>query len=151
MLTIIPYNSVYKSDFKRLNIAWIEKYFKVEAEDLAQLNDPEGYIIDKGGHIFLAKIDDQIVGTCGLIKESDDVWELIKMSVDEAFQGQKIGLKLGEHTVNFAKQMGGRMMWLESNTILTPAITLYKKLGFVAIPPRPTPFDRCNILMELNL
>jgi GNAT superfamily N-acetyltransferase len=73
------------------------------------------------------------------------------MSVDEAFQGQKIGLKLGEHTIDFVKRMGGKLIWIESNTILTPAITLYKKLGFIAAPLRPTPFARCNIFMELAI
>ncbi|RZL43422.1 MAG: MarR family transcriptional regulator, partial [Pedobacter sp.] len=40
-------------------------------------------------------------------------------------------------------------IYLESNTILKPAINLYHKLGFEKIAGKPTPYTRCNIQMEL--
>jgi hypothetical protein len=35
--------------------------------------------------------------------------------------------------------------------VLTPAISLYGKLGFKKIVGPPTPYQRCNIQMELAL
>ena len=36
-------------------------------------------------------------------------------------------------------------------TVLTPAINLYRKLGFVRVVGPPSPYARCNIRMELRL
>jgi hypothetical protein len=44
----------------------------------------------------------------------------------------------------------GRLI-LESNTILEPAIALYRKLGFTEFSGVPSEYDRCNIHMELWL
>ena len=52
-LKIVPYQATYKSDFEDLNRLWIEKYFVMEDEDLNTLQNPESYVIDKGGEIFL--------------------------------------------------------------------------------------------------
>lgn len=50
-----------------------------------------------------------------------------------------------------AKELGASKIYLESNTILKPAIQLYQKLGFQKIVGRTTPYKRCNIQMELIL
>ena len=65
-MEIIAYTPQYKKDFKRLNVEWISTYFTLEPHDLEQLDDPEGYILSKGGKIFFAKKDDDIIGTCAL-------------------------------------------------------------------------------------
>jgi len=46
--------------------------------------------------------------------------------------------------------MGARKVYLESNTILKPALSLYEKLGFQTLPDdaRASPYERCNIRME---
>ena len=54
-LQIIEYQPLYKDDFKRINVEWIETYFKIEPHDLEQLEAPEE-IINGGGQIFLAKL-----------------------------------------------------------------------------------------------
>lgn len=48
---------------KRLNYEWLERYFKLEASDIRSLSDPKSEIIDKGGFIFYALLNDEIVGT----------------------------------------------------------------------------------------
>jgi ribosomal protein S18 acetylase RimI-like enzyme len=58
---------------------------------------------------------------------------------------------LGQAIVNIAKELGASKLYLESNTILKPAISLYQKLGFQKIVRQATPYKRCNIQMELNL
>jgi len=62
-VSILQYHPEYAADYKRLNIAWIEKYFTVEEHDIEQLDNPGEYIIDKGGYILFARYNDQIVGT----------------------------------------------------------------------------------------
>lgn len=66
-LKIIPFDETASKDFYNLNIEWLDAYFYVEPFDEEVLSKPEHYIINKGGHIFFAKIDDMIVGTVALM------------------------------------------------------------------------------------
>ena len=78
-------------------------------------------------------------------------FELAKMAVSPKAQGKNIGWLLGQAIIEKAKALGGKLMYLESNTSLKPAINLYYKLGFKKIVGRATPYERSNIQMELNL
>ena len=146
---IIDYESKYKEDFKRLNVEWISNFFEVESHDLDQLDDPEGYILSKGGKVFLAKLGEEIVGTCALIKTGEADYELAKMAVCPKHQGLGIGRKLGFRTIEEAKKLGAKYLYLESNQKLTPALTLYKSLGFVEVPVIDSPFARANFKAEM--
>ena len=149
---ILDYAPRYQVDFKRLNVEWIEQYFKVEAADLKALDHPEEYILQPGGHIFLASYQEAIVGTCALIKMDDQTYELAKMAVSPAAQGLGIGSRLGEAALAKARALGAKRVYLESNTKLGPALNLYYKLGFhKTVAGTPSPYERCNIQMELFL
>ncbi|GAB3918881.1 bifunctional helix-turn-helix transcriptional regulator/GNAT family N-acetyltransferase [Larkinella terrae] len=148
---IIDFDPAYREQFKQLNLAWIEKYFKVEEPDIRALSNPEGYIIDKGGRVFFARYNHEIVGTCALLKQSEGVYELVKMAVSPEAQGKQIGKKLCIHAVEMARQMGARQVYLESNTRLTPALELYKKVGFYKVESSPSPYQRSNIKMQMDL
>lgn len=149
---IIDYAPEYAEDFKRINYDWIKKYFKIEEADVRALEQHKEKIIDTGGWIFFARVEDKIVGTCALVKANDDLFELAKMGVYEEYRGWKIGQKLGEAIIRKAKEMGGKTLFLESNKSLTPAIKLYEKLGFQEIPTKsPSEYERSDIKMEMKL
>lgn len=151
-VTIIDFVEKYTNDFTQLNFEWLEKYFHIEEYDKKVLWNPQKYILDDGGHIFFALIDEKVVGTVALIKRENDIFELSKMAVTENFQGLRIGQKLMYTCIDFAGRKGAKRLFLDSNTKLTPAITLYNKVGFREIPvPKDTPYERCNIRMELYL
>ena len=151
-IEIIEYEDRYAKDFEELNLHWLHKYFYVEDYDREVLSKAKKYILDEGGHILFARLDDVIVGTVALIKRGEGVFELSKMAVDEAYQGRRIGQKLMYACIHFAAMHGCHRLFLDSNTKLTPAITLYHKVGFKEIPvPEDTPYERCNIRMELML
>ncbi|WP_244950810.1 GNAT family N-acetyltransferase [Pedobacter suwonensis] len=78
-------------------------------------------------------------------------FELAKMAVSPKAQGKNVGFLLAKAIIEKAKSLGAAKIYLESNTILKPAINLYHKLGFQKVPGKPTPYARCNIQMELNL
>ena len=149
MLQIIPYEPPHREKFRELNEAWISRYFKLEEPDRRALNDPEGYIIDKGGFIYMALYDGNVVGACALIKIDEQVVELAKMAVDDSVQGKGIGYALGKACIDKAREMGFSTIELLSNTKLSPAIHLYRKLGFVEVPLPPTEYERANIKMEI--
>lgn len=150
-MKIVDYETRYQSAFKRLNAEWIETHWQLEAADHEALGDPQKYIIDPGGHIFLALEGAEAVGTCALIKATDATFELAKMAVDPAARGKGTGLALGAAVIEKARSLGAQALYLESNTILEPAINLYRKLGFEEFVGEPSPYERCNIQMMLDL
>ncbi|TGD83033.1 bifunctional helix-turn-helix transcriptional regulator/GNAT family N-acetyltransferase [Hymenobacter wooponensis] len=146
---LLEYQPQHQPDFKRLNVEWIERYFRVEEADLKALDHPDEYILQRGGHILLAEYQGQIVGTCALLRMEDETFELAKMAVSPTAQGLGIGFRLGEAAIAKAQALGARRLYLESNTKLTPALQLYHKLGFrKTVAGQPSPYERCNIQME---
>lgn len=148
---IIDYTPEYHNDFRNLNHEWITRYFRLEESDNLALDHPDEKILKPGGHIFLATYKGEVVGTCAIIKMSDDRYELAKMAVTEQAQGKNIGYLLGVACLEKARELGGKSVFLESNTKLKPAITLYHKLGFQKIIGPPSPYERSNIQMEVTL
>ena len=141
--------------FRDLNLAWVEAYFTVEAEDRAQLDDPQTHILDKGGAILIADLEGVAVGTVGLVPgHGDGVLELIKMSARSDVKGQGIGRALMNAAIDKARAMGATRIWLETNTKLEAALALYRKSGFRELSGdelTATPYDRCNCQMLLEL
>jgi GNAT superfamily N-acetyltransferase len=152
-VSIVPYDARYKNEFRRLNEAWISEYFEMEETDHKVLDHPEDYILDSGGEILFAVERGTVAGTCALIKMADGPFdfELAKMAVDPMFRGRGIGQQLGAAIIDRARIRGAKTIFLESNTILAPAISLYRKLGFVETERQPTPYARGNIHMVLAL
>ena len=150
---IREYKDEDKNEFRRLNIDWISHFFEMEEADHLALDSPRQYIIDQGGHIFVAIDANQIVGVCALLKRDckEHPYELAKMAVSSSSRGKGIGLLLGNSIIKKATQLGAKKLYLESNTILEPAINLYRKLGFKEIVKKDTPYKRCNIQMEKEL
>ena len=148
---IVPYENKYRAQFKNLNEEWIRKYFKMEEMDHKALDHPKEYILDNGGHIVVALYEGEVVGVCALIKVAHPKYdyELAKMGVSPKAQGKGIGWLLGKAVIEKAKALGAKQLYLESNTVLAPAISLYRKLGFVKIAGEPSPYARSNIQMEL--
>ncbi|MBW4657700.1 MAG: bifunctional helix-turn-helix transcriptional regulator/GNAT family N-acetyltransferase [Drouetiella hepatica Uher 2000/2452] len=154
-IEIIDYSPEFHDDFKRLNYEWIEKYFKLEEFDYQSLDHPDERILQPGGHIYMAvdnsEMSSEVVGTCALIKIDNDTYELAKMVVAERVRGKGIGWLLGQAAISKARDLGAKVICLESNTVLEPAINLYQKLGFRRVVGHASPYERCNIQMELSL
>ncbi|MFN0276155.1 MAG: GNAT family N-acetyltransferase [Chitinophagales bacterium] len=148
---ILDFKPEYAKHFYALNHAWIKKYFVMEEMDHKTLEHAQEYIIDKGGQIIFAELEGKIVGCCALLKVNEGLYELAKMAVDPASQGKHIGFLLGEAVIAKAKTLGAKKLFLESNSKLTPAINLYRKLGFKELPFHPSEYARCNVQMELEL
>ncbi len=136
--------------FKTLNLEWLEKYFTVEPVDHKVLWNPQ-MIISEGGAILFAKVAGEIVGTCALQKQGDN-WELTKMAVTEAHQGKKIGKKLMLATLERAKEMGLEKLYLVTNSSLTAAVSLYRKVSFRVTNCGQHPkYERGDLTMEIGL
>lgn len=148
VVEIIEFSEELSEPIKTLNYEWLEKYFRIEEGDVASLSDPQKHIIDKGGHIYYAKLNGEIVGTASLLKKSETVYELGKLAVSDKAQGHGIGTILIEHCLNMAKQKQIKTLILYSNTILQSAIHLFRKYGFEEVQLESGVYERANIKME---
>jgi DNA-binding MarR family transcriptional regulator len=148
-VAIVEFEDRYQSAFRQLNEEWITKYFRIEESDSKALDHPIEYIIDRGGYILMALYLNEPIGACALIRMDDGGFELAKMAVSPKAQGLGIGYLLGKACVDKAKAAGAWRVYLESNTMLKPAIQLYHKLGFRKTTGTPSPYERSNIQMEL--
>ena len=130
-LKIVPFNKDYKPAFEFLNRAWIEEYFVMEEEDLKTLQNPESYVLERGGEVFFAILDGEVVGTAAMIQTDKGIYELAKMAVARQFQGLGIGKKLLKRCVDFSKEREATEIFLITNDSLKPALSLYLSFGFV--------------------
>lgn len=134
--------------FARLNLEWLEKYFRIEAVDRAILSDPQESIIGPGGAILFASDGGEIVGTVALKADGDGVFELTKMAVTASHQGHGVGRALLDAAIARFRSMGGNRLYLESSSLLTPALTLYESAGFVhSARPAPSGYQRSDVYM----
>ena len=147
-LEIIPFTKALKDPIKTLNLEWLKKHFIVEPKDEIVLSDPQGQIIDKGGMIFYAKYNNDIVGTVSLMKIDNTTYELSKMAVTDSVQGLGVGKELILHCLAVAEEKGIEKLILYSNRKLLPAIHLYKKFGFIEVPLQGGVYVRADIKME---
>ncbi|MGG5486166.1 GNAT family N-acetyltransferase [Gaetbulibacter sp. PBL-D1] len=152
-IEIIPFNTRYSQHFYDLNIEWLKTYFYVEPYDEEVLSKPEEYIINKGGFIFFAKLNETILGTVALMPtNTKNVFELTKMAVSPKHRGYKIGQQLMQYCIEFAKQHQFKTLMLYSNTKLENAIYIYRKYGFIEIPvEKNSPYKRSDIKMILEV
>ncbi|MED5378462.1 MAG: GNAT family N-acetyltransferase, partial [Pseudomonadota bacterium] len=150
-IKVVDYAPKYREAFKSLNVEWISKYWELEEPDFKALDDPEGYILNQSGVILIALDKGEPIGCCALIKQADGTFELAKMAVSPKAQGKGVGLLLGKSIVERAKLMGLKRLYLESNSVLKPAVSLYEKIGFKHIKGASSPYARCDVQMELYL
>jgi GNAT superfamily N-acetyltransferase len=151
-IAVIPFRREYAGDFRRLNLDWIERLFKVEAPDLKVLDDPEAAIIAPGGMIFFALDGDAVIGTVALIRMGEGRGELAKMAVATSHQRRGVGELLGRACVRWAAANGLRTLFLETNSKLDGAIRLYERLGFRHAPwPHPSDYARGDYYMEMQV
>ena len=151
-IEIIEYSDDLAKDFYDINAAWIKENFVLERIDEEVLSNPKVNIIDKGGAILFARHKVHgIIGTCALM-DLGSAFELTKMGVRHDLRGLKIGETLLLATLEKAKQMGIKRLFLLTNAKQKAAIHLYEKLGFIHCQTIMDEFgheyDRCNVAMD---
>jgi ribosomal protein S18 acetylase RimI-like enzyme len=148
---IVHFKPEYSHAFKSLNLEWIEKYFVPEKIDLKVLNDPENEILKKPGFILFAIHEELILGTGAIVSE-DEHWELTKMAVSNKHQSQGVGYRLAIELITLVKNYSPTTIKIVTNTVLTKAVNLYKKIGFKEIQDKNNmKYVRGNIFFELKI
>ncbi len=96
-------------------------------EELAGL---PGEYAPPDGQLLLARYNDKVAGCVGLRKVADGVCEMKRLWVRPEFRGKKIGRKLAEEIISEARQIGYRIMKLDTIDTMKEAMAMYKSMGF---------------------
>jgi ribosomal protein S18 acetylase RimI-like enzyme len=128
--SIVPFDPKYKQAFHDITMEWLAKDFAVEPQHTDMLLNPERVLLEPGGDVFFAIEDGKAVGTVGLKHHGDGVYELTKLGVSPTAQQGGHGRKLCEAVINAFREKGGTRLFLETHSMLKPAMALYEKLGF---------------------
>ena len=150
-VSVVLYRDIHAQAFRALNLDWIEEFFFVEDLDRRHLDYPRASFIDTGGAILVAELDGTVVGCCGLLKHEDGVYEVSKMAVERRLRGAGIGKVLLREVIAHAAALGAHRLTILSNTILEPAMRLYRSAGFREVPFESDAYERGNIELVLDL
>jgi GNAT superfamily N-acetyltransferase len=102
-------------------------------EEVAQL---PGKYAEPEGRLLLVFVDAKLAGCIALRKLADDVCEMKRLFVREAFRGRKIGVLLIEKIIEEAGVIGYKKMRLDTfPPKMAKAARLYESHGFREIPP----------------
>ena len=149
---IVPYRPDHAAAWVSLNEYWIlDGGYVLEPKDRLVLDDPHGSILSKGGVIFIAEHDGEAVGCCSLMLMPDGGYQVGKMAVATDAQGLGLGRRLLDAGEAYARSADAPRLYLETNSSQIHAIALYRRFGFVDLPPQPTPYARCNVWMAKRL
>lgn len=83
--------------------------------------------------LFLATIDGQPVGACGVKAFKPHISELKRLYVLPAGRGNKFGEQLIQSAIDFSKRAGFETMYLDTDPGLTHANNIYEAFGFTDI------------------
>lgn len=130
-LEIVEFTDALAPHFDRISREWVEEMFRLEAEDIAMIENPRARVIDKGGTILFVRDPELgIIGTCALMPMADGGVELTKMGVLKSARGRRAGDFLMRQILKRARQMQVQDLFLLTNSKCAAAIRLYEKYGF---------------------
>ena len=130
---------------KFLDIDLSFQYFEQELKSLSIF-----YNIPKGC-LLLAYFKGNLAGCVGLRYFKNEICEMKRLYVRPDYRRKKIGLELSKSIINRAKEIGYKVMRLDTLPFMKEAINLYLSLGFKEILPyRFNPIENAKFY-ELKL
>ena len=153
-ISIVAFAPEYAPIFDRLNRAWIEEFFTIEPFDDLVLTQPQKMILDTGGEIWFAALDDKVVGAAALLPFGEGVFEFTKLGVDENARNLGVARALLTHCRMRAKHKAAHTLKIFTSRRLAAANALYQSVGFMEVemsPAQKTRYARADVMYDLPL
>jgi ribosomal protein S18 acetylase RimI-like enzyme len=113
-------------------IQWLNQDLSFQNIDDELNNFPEKYQ-EPAGAFFIAKKNDEIVGTVGMNKLENKICEMKRLFVNDNYKGNGIGKKLVEIIIEEAKNKKYEKMRLDTLNTMDAALGIYYKNNFYRI------------------
>jgi putative acetyltransferase len=148
---ILSFAPEYRDDFKRLNAEWMHHFYGKNVE--AYLDIPEEKVLQNGGFILFARKDNQIIGTCAVLKSSSKTFEIANIAVSPAYRGKGIGKQLLIEAIDDARHANARQISLTTSSQFKISLELFKTFGFreAGHDAELSKFDNTDVRMVLSL
>ena len=142
-MNIVVYSNTFKNEVAELilNIQNLEFGIPISLEMQPDLNAiPEYYQINNG-NFWIAKIDDQIIGTIALLDIGNLNGALRKMFVNKNYRGREFGVgqMLLNTLIDWMKHKGFKEIFLGTTEKFIGAQRFYEKNGFKEIDKQELP------------
>ncbi len=112
---------------------WVEPFEGVCAQivaDFANKNDPANNNDPQRERCWIAEMDGENVGCVFLVANSAEVARIRLLIVDPKARGLKLGARLVDECICFARRAGYKKITLWTHSVLTAARHIYQKAGF---------------------
>jgi putative acetyltransferase len=89
-----------------------------------------------GSTYFIAEEDGVVLGGCGILPTAglpEGCAELVRYFLSHAARGKGIGKILMDKTIEAAKDLGYKQLYLESFPDFSKAVSIYEKVGFKSL------------------
>ncbi len=128
-ISIVPFQPEDQAAVKALILdglvehwGWLDPHKNPDLEDI---------FISYHGSVFLvARQAGQIVGTGALVSRSEDLGEIVRMSVATGSRRQGIGRLILKRLVEHARRAGMKRILLETTATWSEVINFYESCGF---------------------
>lgn len=140
-----------ESEIKDLTIRLMEDEDTIKAAKLEEevfsmpwkADDFKEMIKASYAYYFVACIEDEVVGICGL-RDVAGEGEITNVVVSPLYRNKKIAYKLIEKVLDQCSQLNIKDVTLEVRVSNAPAISLYEKFGFISEGIRPNFYEKPN-------
>lgn len=145
MITISQFEDKYTQDVINLVLHFQNDGTRpiVSVDDQPDLLNIVGEYIDKGGNFWIAKDDERLIGTIGIMPYNTGIAVLKKFFVYEKYQGEPyhIGRTLYNELITFAKKKAYKTILLDTPRNTERAHKFYEKAGFQKINEEDLPIQ----------
>lgn len=133
-IRIRPFRPEDQDDSRDLILSGLGEHFgHIDPKLNPDIDDIQTLYLSAGHQFVVATIDTGIVGTGGLLAENQEEGRIVRVSVDRQIRGQGIGRAIVNHLVSIARDRGFKRILVETNKDWYPAISLYRRAGFVLV------------------
>lgn len=98
-----------------------------------ELDELPGNYVSPHGALLVAEVNRELVGCGALEKMDDNKCEMKRVWVRDKYRGLNIGVSLINLLIDRAKEIGYRIMYLETIPKSNKAIEIYESIGFKKI------------------
>ncbi len=154
MIDISPFTPVFQPQVKTFVLDILSEFgFNFDPNSDDDLNDPHKYYSYSGGVFYVARENDNVVGTIAVaIKNGVPV--LKRFYVDKKCRGKGIGNELFDKAISYCKEKKYKKITLDTNSKFCNALEMYKKKGFKTVNTNNNSdcsSCSCHIYMEKTL